>query len=60
MANLINKYVGNGITSQIFQIIFLLIIVALGSHFMISYFKENLPLPNIREIEERVRLRKKV
>ena len=37
-----------------------LFIVAVGSHFMISYFKENLPLPNIREIEERVSLRKKV
>ena len=60
MKTLIDKYIGNGIVSQIFQILFLLIVVAIGSHFMISYFKENLPLPNIRVIEERVRLRKKV
>lgn len=60
MKELYNKYMGKGVASQIFQILVLLIVVAFGSHFMITYFKENLPLPNIREIEERVRLRKKV
>jgi hypothetical protein len=60
MNGLIKKYIGFGIFSQILQILLLILIVAIGSHFMISYFKENLPLPNIREIEERVRLRKRV
>jgi hypothetical protein len=60
MKSLIKKYIGSGLTSQLLQILLLIIIVAIGSHFMISYFKKNLPLPNIKEIEERVRLRKKV
>lgn len=60
MNGLIKKYLGSGLISQLIQILLLILIVAIGSHFMISYFKENLPLPNIREIEERVRLRKKV
>ena len=60
MKGLIKKYLGSGLLSQIVQILLLIIIVAIGSHFMISYFKENLPLPNIKEIEERVSLRKKV
>ena len=60
MKGLIKKYIGSGLTSQLLQILLLIIIVAIGSHFMISYFKKNLPLPNIKEIEERVRLRKKV
>ena len=60
MNGLIKKYLGTGLMSQVVQILLLVIIVAIGSHFMISYFKKNLPLPNIREIEERVSLRKKV
>lgn len=59
-SSMVNRYIGSGIISQIIQIILLILIVAFGSHFMITYFKKNLPLPNIKEIEERVRLRKKV
>jgi hypothetical protein len=58
--NGLSKYIGNSVFSQILQILLLIAFVGLGSHFMITYFKKNLPLPNIRVLEERVRLKKKV
>ena len=56
----LKKYMTNTTFSQIVQIIILLIMVTIGIHFMLLYFKKNIPLPNIRVLEERVRLRKKV
>jgi len=56
----IKQYIGNGIFSQIIQIILVLLFMSAGIHVMITYFKENLPLPNIKVIEDRVRLRKQV
>lgn len=54
------NYITNTTFSQILQIIILFIMVTIGIHFMLAYFKKNIPLPNIRVLEERVRLRKKV
>jgi hypothetical protein len=46
--------------SQIFQIAMLITIVGVGSHFFLNYLKRELPLPDIKQLEERVRLKKKV
>jgi hypothetical protein len=56
----IKQYFGNGIFSQIIQIILVMLFMSAGIHVMITYFKKNLPLPNIKVIEDRVRLRKQV
>jgi len=56
----IKQYFGNGIFSQIIQIILVMLFMSVGIHVMITYFKKNLPLPNIKVIEDRVRLRKQV
>lgn len=46
--------------SQAFQIVLLLGIIGVGGHFFLNYLKRELPLPNIKQLEDRVRLKKKV
>ena len=56
----LKKFFGRGLLSQFIQILLVIIFVAFGFHNMISYFQNNLPLPNIKVIEDRVRLKKLV
>ena len=60
MKDLVKKYLGTGFFSQFIQIILLLVIMGFGGHFFLTYLKKEMPLPNIRDIENRVRLNKKV
>ena len=56
----LKKIFDNRIFYEIVQIILLILVIALIGHFMLLYFKENLPLPKIKELEDRVSLREKV
>lgn len=54
------NFIKNPMSSEIFQIILLIFVMSIGFHLFISYLKNEMPLPNIKVLEERVRLKKKV
>ena len=48
------------INNPILQIILLITLMTIGGHLFLTYLKTEVPLPNIKVIEDRVRLKKKV